>query len=1002
MANPARSEVNELTNEQNNLNDVALNNLEISNESMHKNNSDDKSANTTKAEENKMKDAGTNNGPTAKTTTTAAVSTEPATKYDEASCPENVQLSVGKTMREYPFKYKKTNNGNILTVYHTVKEGNTWNTIPITACSFGEHCTLMVAIDERGNIFGFDMLHKRYWQITAVIAKACVITPWLEFNAYLVGTKLGQLFLLDLDKSVVKKALPLAKVPIKAISFLGHPLQNHRLVLVQAGHEAVLINLKKFTVLHKLKFDDAKAKLKFACYLPRTEQIFTLLKNNCINVWSKVTLKSLRIFNPIKMRDRKLHMKGTAALTSDIAICDDYETIGNVYPDSKKVDDSKGLVIGFCYHSGNGLICLSTLDKYLLIINMYTFELQHICRLRDTVIGECVFLPHAKDILICGVTNDFGQVVIIDCRKKDSKLRIQAGQAEHLTVSNDGKLLTIINRNGVVNIWSVAKIYESLKSQEECVQLLQVAFKQNCPIPIGPAENAKAARAAERRCIDKDVRKLLSRDRLLNILHEYRWFPLKYRTLIWCALLQLPYNRRAFHNLLKLGIPPMVKQRAQHLKMRNETLKRALVRVWSCLARWCPVFAHSKFLPELIFPFVKLLPRNALVVFEICATLIMNHFQLCFEFHPLEPNNYLGLCENILQHYAPELCTFYASMHVGPEHYAWPLLYTCFSEVFLEKQWLYLWDNILGAASYFPIFIAVSFNMQMCEETMYLTDKPTIVDCFRGPCTLDACMVVKNACVLMAKCPPTLHPKRYMKEFVGLPRNVYPKFLNYPREWLAKHEEDIEAVQKEQRTIDARIRQLELEEIKLMQRLESGLRNEEHANQMKKMEKLYQDSLKREEERLACQRKVLMLYQKEVRNRKAEVAAQMQESEQRQQALKMEKDLELLMQSIECERTRNDADLLIAEEEIRNQDIELYLQKCLKAPRHSSLRVKYHDDMLRLCEERRLLKQQLHEISNLEKPALNAPSSADKSKLDTIEEKIEEIQREFNEILNSK
>lgn len=67
------------------------------------------------------------------------------------------------------------------------------------------------------------------------------------------------------------------------------------------------------------------------------------------------------------------------------------------------------------------------------------------------------------------------------------------------------------------------------------------------------------------------------------------------------------------------------------------------------------------------------------------------------------------------------------------------------------------------------------------------------------------------------------------------------------------------------------------------------------------MEKLYRDSLKREEERLAYQRKVLMLYQKEIRNRKAEVAAEVQESEQRQRTLQMEKDLELLMQSIECE-----------------------------------------------------------------------------------------------------
>lgn len=106
---------------------------------------------------------------------------------------------------------------------------------------------------------------------------------------------------------------------------------------------------------------------------------------------------------------------------------------------------------------------------------------------------------------------------------------------------------------------------------------------------------------------------------------------------------------------------------------------------------------------------------------------------------------------------------------------------------------------------------------------------------------------------------------------------------------------------------------------------------------------------------------------------------------------------------------------------MRNQDIELYVQKCLSAPRSCSLRTKYHDDIQKLCNERRLLKAQLNEvtrvsfkesgkiifcfcsqISNFQKPAASTNSSSKNSQLDTIEEKIEEIQREFNDILKSK
>ncbi|XP_017468731.1 PREDICTED: TBC1 domain family member 31 isoform X1 [Rhagoletis zephyria] len=922
---------------------------------------------------------------------------------EEAEPTSSLQLGGGQPVRKYAFSFKETRNGNILTIHHTIQEGNRITRIRMAACCFSEHCTFMVAIDRRGNIFAFDFINKRFWQLIEVILRVTVITPWIQrSNLYLVGTKLGQLLLLDIEKSAVIKTIAISNETIKAISFVGQPLQPQRFVLVQAGCQALLVNLSKFILTHRLTFDDENIILKFACYLPCTEQIFTCFTNNTVYIWSSVTLNRLRVIHPINMRDRKLNIEGAAALSADIVLYDDFTNVGGDFNvNCQELNYADGLIIAFCCHPFNNLLCLSTLDRYLLLINTITFEIQHICRLNDIVISECVFLPHSKEILICGVTTDPGQVVILNCINKDNKIRIQADKGQKLTISHDGKLLTVLNRSGELNIWSICKLYNSLKSQQECLQILKSAFNQNKPVAIGASGNPNAALEDDDCILNNNVRKLLTRDRLLPILDEYRWFPRKYRVMMWCALLQLPNNRREFNHLLKLGIPPIVKQRAQHIQIRNETMKRALVRVWSCLARWCPVFAHSKFVPELIFPFVKLIPRNPLVVFEICATLITNQFQLCFELHPLEPKNYLGLCENILQLNAPQLCKFYASMQVGPEDYIWPMITTAFSDVLSTSQWLCAWDNIMVRPPYFPIFLAVAYNIVQREVIVRLPDKPTILSFFRDSYPVDVEIVLKKAYYLMQKCPQTLHPKRYMKEFQSIPKNVYPKFLNYPREWLVKHEEDLAAVQREQRSIDARIRELELEEMKLMERLQSGLRNEEHAKQVERMEKLYRDSLKREEERLAYQRKVLMLYQKEIRNRKAEVAAQVQESEQRQRTLQMEKDLELLMQSIECERTRNDADLLMAEDEVRNQDVELYVQKCLSAPRSCSLRTKYHGDIQKLCNERRLLKAQLNEISNLHKPAASTRSSSQNSQLDTIEERIEEIQREFNDILKS-
>lgn len=52
----------------------------------------------------------------------------------------------------------------------------------------------------------------------------------------------------------------------------------------------------------------------------------------------------------------------------------------------------------------------------------------------------------------------------------------------------------------------------------------------------------------------------------------------------------------------------------------------------------------------------------------------------------------------------------------------------------------------------------------------------------------------------------------------------------------------------------------------------------------------------------------------------------------------------------------------MAEEELRNEEMELFMQKCLTTTGSSSLRTKYHVDLQRLCNERHALKQQVKEV----------------------------------------
>uniref|UniRef100_A0A1B0GC80 Uncharacterized protein n=1 Tax=Glossina morsitans morsitans TaxID=37546 RepID=A0A1B0GC80_GLOMM len=157
------------------------------------------------------------------------------------------------------------------------------------------------------------------------------------------------------------------------------------------------------------------------------------------------------------------------------------------------------------------------------------------------------------------------------------------------------------------------------------------------------------------------------------------------------------------------------------------------------------------------------------------------------------------------------------------------------------------------------------------EVIVRLPDKIVINDFFREQNPVDIKKLTTKALKLMSCCPMALHPKRYMCNFQPLPRGVYPKFLNYPLKSLERFEEKAIDIQKLQRSLDDKMRALDLEEMEMTRKLDNGLRKEEHDKYLKDIERYYQDTLKREEERPNYQRKVLLLHQKEIRQQKGEV-----------------------------------------------------------------------------------------------------------------------------------
>jgi hypothetical protein len=59
------------------------------------------------------------------------------------------------------------------------------------------------------------------------------------------------------------------------------------------------------------------------------------------------------------------------------------------------------------------------------------------------------------------------------------------------------------------------------------------------------------------------------------------------------------------------------------------------------LAHWCPIFAEIDYIPNLVFPFVKAIRNDDLVLFEVVVSFFMQHCQLWFETYPSEPAHML-------------------------------------------------------------------------------------------------------------------------------------------------------------------------------------------------------------------------------------------------------------------------------------------------------------------------------------------------------------------------
>lgn len=186
----------------------------------------------------------------------------------------------------------------------------------------------------------------------------------------------------------------------------------------------------------------------------------------------------------------------------------------------------------------------------------------------------------------------------------------------------------------------------------------------------------------------------VNRKRLEASLKCNGMYPKKYRLLVWRFLLRLPKNEEAFRTLVMKGKHPAFLRLHEQYPLQNSRIFRRLHRVLSAIAYWCPAFGEVSYLPEVVYPFIKIFRENDLAAFEASLSVLLHWCGDFLRSLPYPPVVVLRALDKQLAKRDPQLHSHMVQHQIDAGIYGWSLLKTVFTEVVSEDEWMCLWDHL--------------------------------------------------------------------------------------------------------------------------------------------------------------------------------------------------------------------------------------------------------------------------------------------------------------------
>ncbi|CAH0400751.1 unnamed protein product [Chilo suppressalis] len=655
---------------------------------------------------------------------------------------EQEKRSDKDSVEKFDIKLKsKPKDGIILQLHHTVRGSNgETRRIRFSTGTFDDSQEKLACADNAGNLFILDFTELKFWKLAGVgPSNALQFVPHKIGTLVVANSKSYEISFLDIESSRVSLTLAGHTAPVKHISFSNSKLNN---LLTASPVEAILWELRNYTKYFTLN-TYLGAQIQQIMFTPGGDYLVACFQNDTVQIWKHENMKSVKQIIPSELK----HMKSIAFTMN-------------------------GRAMAMSGHSPTLILFSMDTWKALKSINL--------SKMNISGAQQIAFIPQVFD----GGANKVLAVLSSDCTLNFIDLEsvtviyticTESSGIRKFVVSPSGKYFLCVLQLGEVNIYNSAHVLDmaqSAKGDNVKEEAPCTSAHRRIPHDLSPSKVE----------VEQKMKCCMDSARLRRILMQYGEYPDKYRSAIWRSLLNTPRNKVAYSALIDKGIHPSYKDIEKQFTIHSSATLKNLKRLLSCLAHWCPLFAVMKFLPEFVFPFVKVLQKDPLLLFECVATILLNYCQLWFEYAPFPPISILAMIENILAEHDQHLLNHYCEAGITSQTYALKIMETAFSEVLTCSEWLILWDHILSNEACFIVMAVVSYNIVQRNAIKRLTTHEQLENFFHLQNPIDKKLFLKRAYVLLNDTSEDIHPRKFFNSFMSLDKgDCYQQFTGYPK-----------------------------------------------------------------------------------------------------------------------------------------------------------------------------------------------------------------------------